>query len=70
MGNRHNSRMRSRRVQDMSPAELDAEILKLRQRHWTIREIAALVQMSPNGVHSALKRIAEGRAGQGRDRRG
>lgn len=56
-------------VEDLSPLERDELIARLRRSGWTIRAIAKHVGISPNGVHYALKRMDEGKTGQGRDRR-
>lgn len=53
--------------EQLSPAQRDALIVRLRAEGWSIRRIARRAGCSPNGVHTALERIGEGRPG--RDRR-
>lgn len=48
-----------------SRAEREKRIAELRARQWTLRDIAAEVGMSANGVHAALQRMAF--ADSGRD---
>ena len=52
---------------EMTSAQRDELIVKLRQKGWSTRRIAAKVGMTHGGVQYALERI--GRGDPGRDRR-
>ena len=54
---------------DLSPLERDELIVRLRRAGHTFRAIANYVGISEKGVRYALERIAQGRVGEGRDRR-
>jgi transposase-like protein len=50
----------------LTPFQRDELIMQLCRRGYTYRAIARQVGMSPNGVLQALRRIGEGRLGEGR----
>ncbi|MCV7174872.1 hypothetical protein [Mycolicibacterium sphagni] len=53
----------------MGVVERDAKIVELRNMRKSYRDIGKVVGLSANGVMHALRRIEEGRTGEGRLRR-